>query len=89
MAVENMRTFGMILARIMPLHVLAPPTTPPLTVEQARAELKTFGLPENFIELMHFPDPDELDKDPIDDPWAQPETDDEQMVDVAPKPEGT
>jgi hypothetical protein len=66
MAVENMRTFGMILARIMPLHVLAPPTPSSLTVEQARAELKTYGLPENIIELLHFPDPSELDKEQSD-----------------------
>jgi hypothetical protein len=66
------KSFAIILARIMPLHVLAPPKTSDLTVEQARAELKAYGLPENFIEKLHFPDPSILDKEQMTDPWLPP-----------------
>jgi hypothetical protein len=59
MAVENMRTFGAILARIMQLHVQATGMPAYLTEEQAIAELKTYGLPSNLIEHLHSIDESE------------------------------
>jgi hypothetical protein len=49
MAVENMRTFGAILARIMPLHVQATGMPAYLTEEQVVA-VKTYGLQASLIE---------------------------------------
>jgi hypothetical protein len=69
------KSFAIILARIMPLHVPTSTLPADLTEEQARAELRTYGLPENIIELLHFPDESELDKEQISDPWAHPEAD--------------
>jgi hypothetical protein len=67
------KSFAIILARIMPLHV--PTTSMPasLTEEQAIAELRAYGLPPNIIELLRFGDESEVDKEDISDPWAHDE----------------
>jgi hypothetical protein len=51
MAIENMRTFGAIIARIMPLHVQPSSTPAYMTEEQAIAELKMYGLPPGLINI--------------------------------------
>jgi hypothetical protein len=84
LALQELRTFAIILARIMPLHVQTSTLPAYLTEEQARAEVRSYGLPENIIELMHWVDESEVDKEDVSDPWAHDEADDEQMVDVTP-----
>jgi hypothetical protein len=65
LAVQELRTFAIILARIMPLHVQTSTLPAYLTEEQARAELRSYGLPENIIELMHCVDESEVDKEDV------------------------
>jgi hypothetical protein len=90
LAVKELRTFGIILARIMPLHVQTNTMPAYLTEEQAIAELKMYGLPPDLIKHLHSIGEDELDKEDIGNPYGDPDVpDDEQMVEVTPKPEAT
>jgi hypothetical protein len=53
LAVEEMRTFGGILARIMPLHISTTGNRPMyLTEEQLIAEFKEAGIPLEVIQCM-------------------------------------
>jgi hypothetical protein len=73
LAVNELRTFGIILARIMPLHVQTNAMPAYMTEEQAIAELKTYGLPADLINHLHSVDEDEIDKEDIGNPYGDPD----------------
>jgi hypothetical protein len=89
-SVKHPKSYAIILARIMPLHINTGAKKLPkyLTAEQMRAELREAGLPEDLIKFMHPIDraqvnPADLDDDPYDDPEAE-----DDVIDVTPeKPE--
>jgi hypothetical protein len=92
LAIKHPKSYAVILARIMPLHVTTPGNKLPkyLTEEQMRAELRASGLPEDLIKFMHpvdvmSVDPDEVGDDPYPDPEADDEPDKPDMLDVTPK----
>jgi hypothetical protein len=88
LAIKHPKSYAVILARIMPLHVTTPGNKLPkyLTEEQMRAELRNAGLPEDLIKFMHPVDVMSVDPDEVgDDPYPDPEADDEDMVGVTPK----
>jgi len=88
LAVKHPKSFAVILARIMPLHVTTGAKKLPkyLTEEQMRSELRAVGLPEDLIKFMHPVDVMSVDPDEVgDDPYPDPEADDEDMVGVTPK----
>src|SRR5271167_3335193 len=88
LAVRHPKSFAIILSRIMPLHVTAGANKLPkyLTEDQMRAELRASGLPEDLIKFMHPVDMMSVDPDEVgDDPYPDPEADDEDMVGVTPK----
>jgi hypothetical protein len=91
LAVKHPKSYAIILARIMPLHINTGAKKLPkyLTAEQMRAELREAGLPEDLIKFMHPIDRTQVDpRDLDDDPYDDPEADEEDMVDVTPeKPE--
>jgi hypothetical protein len=81
LAVEQMKTFGMVLARIMPLHVI-PQTKKErmLTEEQVIAELKEYGLPVGLVQHLRSVEASEVESvteiDPADIlPYPDPEVD--------------
>jgi hypothetical protein len=87
MAVKEMRTFGIILARMMPkfVHRTTVKKDVPviLTEEQVLAELKEAGLPLEIIKHMRKVDVRTIETSSLDyDPYDDPE--DEDMVDVTP-----
>jgi hypothetical protein len=94
MAVKEMRTFAMFLARIMPLNVATNETQQMLTHQQMLERLKEAGLPIELIHHMRFVDADTLEgaedesgyfeENPYDFP-DDGTTDDEQLRDVTPK----
>jgi hypothetical protein len=72
LAVKHPKSFAVILARIMPLHVTTGAKKLPkyLTEEQMRSELRASGLPEDLIEFMHPVDVMSVDPDEVgDDPY--------------------
>jgi hypothetical protein len=86
LAVKELKTFAITLARIMPLHVTTSSTLPKyVTEEQILARLREAGLPENIVEMMHPIDSRTLAPDEIGDPYN--EVDEESMVDVTPDKE--
>jgi hypothetical protein len=88
LAVKHPKSFAVILARIMPLHVTTGAKKLPkyLTEEQMRSELRASGLPEDLIEFMHPVDVMSVNPDEVgDDPYPDPEADDEDMVGETPK----
>jgi hypothetical protein len=89
LAVKHPKSFAIILSRIMPLHITAGANKLPkyLTEEQMRSELRASGLPEDLIKFMHPVDVMSVDPDEVgDDPYPDPEADDEpDMLDVTPK----
>jgi hypothetical protein len=88
LAVKELKTFAIILGRIMPLHVTTSSTLPKyVTEEQILERLREAGLPENIVEMMHPIDARTLDPDEIGDPYDDPEVDAESMVDVTPDKE--
>jgi hypothetical protein len=84
LAVKELKTFAITLARIMPLHIQTSSNTPKyVTRDQMIERLREAGLPESTIDEMkpldaRLLDPEDLGYDPYDDP------DDETMVDVTP-----
>ena len=91
LAVKELKTFGMILARMMPkfVHRTTTKKSVPtlLTEEQVLAELKEAGIPLDVIKHMHAVDITTVDTFQLDgDPYDDPEDDDDgEMVDVTPK----
>jgi hypothetical protein len=90
LAVKEMRTFGIILARMMPKFVHRTSTEKKkdviLTEEQVLAELKEAGLPLEIIKHMRKVDVRTIETSSLDyDPYEDPEED--EMVDVTPKDE--
>src|SRR5271170_7872230 len=92
LAIKELKTFGIILARMMPKFVHRTTTQKDvpvlLTEEQVLAELKEAGIPLDVIKHMHAVDVTkgdtfQLDGDPYDDP--EDDEDQDQMVDVTPK----
>jgi hypothetical protein len=78
MAVEEPRTFGIILARIMPLHINTNNVAQKyLTEEQMRARLREAGLPEGLIDFMRPVDARKLDPNEISRPNPYPDPEDE------------
>jgi hypothetical protein len=93
LAVKEMRTFGIILARMMPKFVHRTSTEKKkdviLTEEQVLAELREAGLPLEIIKHMRKVDTRTIERESSSldyDPYDYPEDDDE-MVDVTPKDE--
>jgi hypothetical protein len=89
LAIKHPKSYAVILARIMPLHVTTPGNKLPkyITEEQMRAELRKHGLPEDIIKFMHPIDVMSVDPDEVgdaDDIYPDPELDDD-MLDVPPK----
>jgi hypothetical protein len=86
-AVREMKTFLIIVARIMPPHVNTSSTMPKyLTREQMVERLREAGLPENLIDEMRAIDARTLDPEDLGyDPYDDAEADEEPMVDVTPK----
>jgi hypothetical protein len=89
-AVKEMRTFGTVLARMMPKFVHRTSTEKKkdviLTEEQVLAELKEAGLPLEIIKHMRKVDVRTIETSSLDyDPYEDPE--DDEMVDVTPKDE--
>jgi hypothetical protein len=84
LAVKELKTCAIILARIMPLHIQTSSTMPKyLTRDQMVESLREAGLPESLIDQMRpidarTLDPDDLGYDPYDDP------EEDEMVDVTP-----
>jgi hypothetical protein len=85
MIIEQPKSFMAVLARIMPLHVIAASDGEKwATREQMQARLREAGMPENLVDFMKPVDVRSLDpSDLAYDPYDYPdETDDE---DVTPK----
>jgi hypothetical protein len=84
LAVKEMKTFAIILGRIMPLRVATSANLPKyVNKEQMQARLREAGLPDNLVEFMRpvdarSLDPEDLGYDPYDDP------EEDEMVDVTP-----
>jgi hypothetical protein len=92
LAVKELRTFGIILARMIPAqaHLMTSNVPTYLTEEQMRAELREAGLPEDIVKFMRpvdarLIDPDELDENPYEDPEAEGDGD---VIDVTPNDTG-
>jgi hypothetical protein len=67
LAVNEMRTFGIILARLIPMQ----------------AELREADLPEDIIKFMPPIDAKTIDPDEMEEnPYGDPELDDEELIDV-------
>jgi hypothetical protein len=89
LAVKELRTFGVILARMMPTNVT--PTTVAklptfMTEEEVIEGLREAGLPLDLLDKMRVTDtltlsPEDYGEDPYDDPEA------DDLVDVTPKDE--
>jgi hypothetical protein len=84
MIIEQPKSFMVVIARIMPLHVgsVVGDTSKWATREQSQARLREAGLPENLVDFMkpvdvHSLDPGDLAYDPYDYP---DETDDEDVT---------
>jgi hypothetical protein len=92
LAVKEMRTFGIILARMMPKFVhrstVKKDVPVVLTEEQMLAELKASGLPLEIIKHMRKVDIRTIETSSLDyDPYDFP-ADDDELVDVTPKEPG-
>jgi hypothetical protein len=87
LAVKELKTCAIILARIMPLHIQTSSTMPKyLTRDQMVERLREAGLPENLIDEMPVIDARTLDPEDLGyDPYDDAEADEEPMVDVTPK----
>ena len=74
LAVRHPKTYGAILARIMPLHNHTSNKMPAyLTEEQVKAELREAGLPEDMIKFMRAVDATTIDfDDEIGNPTTTP-----------------
>ena len=82
LAIKHPKSYAVILARIMPLHVTTPGNKLPkyLTEDQMRAELRKAGLPEDLINFMHPVDVMSVDPGEVgdaDDIYPDPELDDD------------
>jgi hypothetical protein len=86
-AIREMKTFLIIVARIMPLHTETSGDTPKyVTRDQMIERLREAGMPESMIDEMkpldaRLLDPEDLGYDPYDDA----EADEEPKADVTPK----
>src|SRR5271156_5740259 len=88
LAVKELKTFGMILARIMPkfVHRTTTKKSVPtlLTEEQVLAELKEAGIPLDVIKHMHAVDITTVDTFQLDGGSVRRSKEDD-VVDVTPK----
>ena len=90
LAIKHPKSYAVILARIMPLHVTTGGKKLPkyVTEEQMREELREHGLPEDLIQFMTPIDVMSVDPDEVgdaDDIYPDPELDDDDMLDVPAK----
>jgi hypothetical protein len=87
-AVRDLKVFMSVVGRMIPTHVIRSKKQRSMTVEAAKAELREAGIPEEFIELVPTYDINDVDPDEIvgrESPYDDPEADEDDMVDVAPK----
>jgi hypothetical protein len=79
-AVRDLRTFMAVVARIIPQDIPHSPRKRCKTTEQALAELKAAGIPEDVLDFLRPVDPAEVvgRRNPYEDP------DDENMPEVTP-----
>jgi hypothetical protein len=86
-AVEEMKTFLILIGRIMPLHVQTSGSMPKyLSREQMIERLKEVGMPENAIDDMRPIDARLLDPEDLGfNPYDEDDPDDAAMQDITPK----
>jgi hypothetical protein len=84
MAVDNPRSFATLMGRALPLHIVLSQRQNYYTDEEAKAQLRSVGLPDGVLDFLRPVDLKKIDRRPS--PYADPEADEDgDMVDVTPK----
>jgi hypothetical protein len=86
MAVANAKSFAYLLGKVLPMHVMASRRGDFYTDQEARAQLRSVGLPEAVLEFFK-----PVDLRTIDEPdlYPDPEAEDADMLDVTPDKQAT
>ncbi len=87
MAVENAKSFAYLLGKVLPMHVMVSRRGDFYTDEEARAQLRSVGLPEAVLEFIKPVDLRTIDLEP--DLYPDPEAEDADILDVTPDKQAT
>jgi hypothetical protein len=87
MAVENAKSFAYLLGKVLPMHVMVSRRGDFYTDQEARAQLRSVGLPEAVLEFIKPVDLRTIDLEP--DLYPDPEAEDADMLDVTPDKQAT
>jgi hypothetical protein len=71
------------MGRALPLHIVLSQRQNYYTDEEAKAQLRSVGLPDGVLDFLRPVDLKKIDRRPS--PYADPEADEDGMVDVTPK----
>jgi hypothetical protein len=89
LALKELRTFGVIVARLIPTHVTTHKLPRYVSEEQLKAELREAGLPEDLVLFMRPVDASTIDPNDLGpDPYGDPENEDDDgnpIIDVTPE----
>jgi hypothetical protein len=87
MAVENAKSFAYLLGKVLPMHVMVSRRGDFYTDEEARAQLRSVGLPEAVLEFIKPVDLRTIDLEP--DLYPDPEAEDADILDATPHKQAT